>query len=469
MPYDKIVLISLDTLRADGIGFTKDKLYQNEYKLNVALGKTKLDELCARSCFFSNAISAAPYTSASHAAYFSGKWPKNNGLFDQFNSKMLVENVFRKFKKQRYKTIFKTDFPFILGKYLNLIGGVDEYFIENDLAPLESLQREEKTLVFFHFGQIHYPYGFHSLLYAGDDYKNKVVTLEKKYGIESVKIDLEDMAIETFHDEEDLRYLYRYKKIISHLYKNKDDDDLFNLYLEGINYFHENKFNRFLEQLLTQLGGQNYLIVIFADHGEAWNDETYGHHNSLDEGVLRVPMAFFAKDIEPQYVRNRIRTIDLLPTLLEMNGFDDRDYDGKSLVGCIYDNKIEEDRDAFAAVWVNQSSDVLANIKELEKNNDIKTKNGISLKYSAAYYRKSYKYIENYKHFFGRSEKIEDFNLKRLYAIDNLTNMVQIQDEQLEKELSELIVYYNNILETDNVVGKSEQLKKYFRMQGYNV
>ena len=45
MPYDKIVLISLDTLRADGIGFTKDKLYQNEYKLNVALGKTKLDEL----------------------------------------------------------------------------------------------------------------------------------------------------------------------------------------------------------------------------------------------------------------------------------------------------------------------------------------------------------------------------------------------------------------------------------------
>lgn len=469
MAYKKIILISLDTLRADGINFNQDKLYTKEYQVRVDLKKTKLDELCKKSCFFGNAISVAPYTSASHAAYFSGLWPKNNGLFDQFNSKLTAENIFQKFKKMGYQTIFKTDFPFVLGKYLNITQGVDHYFIEEEKKALKLLKEDGKILSFFHFGQIHYPYGFHSLSFAGNDYKDKVRELEKKYHIKTKKINLEDMAVETFRNKEDLDYLYRYKKIISHLYKNKLDDDLFNLYLEGINYFHENKFDHFLEQLLATLKGESYLIVIFADHGEAWNDETYGHHNSLDEGVIRVPMIFYADDIKAQYLKNRIRTIDLLPTLLELNDKFDDNLDGRSLVKMIYDHKIESDREAFSAVWVNESKDVVKNMKELKNKDKIQTKDSFAVKYSAAYYQKNYKYIENYKIFLDRSEKIGDLNRQILYKFDDLKKISVANNKNLSSDSAKKIDALNRIKKNNDYTNKGEQLRKYFNMQGYNI
>ena len=108
MEYKKIIWISLDTLRADCINFNKNKLYTNEYKVKNSIDNSKLDELCAKGCFFANAISVAPYTSASHAAYFTGLWPKNNGLYDQFNSKLNAKTVFELAKRAGYTTIFKT-------------------------------------------------------------------------------------------------------------------------------------------------------------------------------------------------------------------------------------------------------------------------------------------------------------------------------------------------------------------------
>ncbi len=39
MSYDKIILISLDTLRSDCIGFNQDKLYPKEYNIKVDLEK----------------------------------------------------------------------------------------------------------------------------------------------------------------------------------------------------------------------------------------------------------------------------------------------------------------------------------------------------------------------------------------------------------------------------------------------
>ena len=74
---------------------------------------------------------------------------------------------------------------------------------------------------FIHFGQIHYPYGFHNLKFGGEDYIKKIEFLEKKYDIKPEEINLEDMAIETFRTKEDLSLLYRYKKIIARLKRQR--------------------------------------------------------------------------------------------------------------------------------------------------------------------------------------------------------------------------------------------------------
>jgi len=467
--YNKIILISLDTLRSDCIPYNPVKLYPNEYQIDTNLNDSALNRLVQESCFFNNTVSVAPYTSASHAAYFTGSWPKNNGLYDQFNSRLRVSNLFEMAGANGYKTVFKTDFPFVLGKYLNLISGVDRYFVETESEPLDLVRNTDKVLAFFHFGQIHYPYGFHSLKFAPVDYPNKLKELEDRYSIKTENINLEDMAVETFRNKEDLECLYRYKKIISYLYRNKLDNDLFNLYLEGINYFHQHKFNSFLEQLLKIVKNENYLLVIFSDHGEAWNEDTYGHHNSIDEGVIRVPMIFNANDIDKQLYTNRVRTIDLFPTLQGfISGKDIYKNDGSSLSDIIFNKKEEKDRDAFSAVWVNEAKDVLENVKSIESKDSMTFRRRISVKYSAAYYKDNHKYIENYRRFVNRSEHIEESFGNKLYQIKQLTNFNLTQDVQLKEQLSKMIFQLNDIKEEDANI-PDETLRKYFRLQGYNI
>jgi hypothetical protein len=469
--YKKIILISLDTLRADCINFNPVNFYKKEYQdIQVSLKDSYLDSVCKKACFFNNAISVAPYTSASHAAYFTGLWPKNNGLYDQFNSKLKAKNIFQYFKSAGYHTIFKTDFPFVLGKYLNLIRGVDEYYIEDEKKALKALKKPGKSLSFFHFGQIHYPYGFHSLKLAKHDYQKKVAQLEKKYHLKTESMNLEDMAVETFRTREDLKYLYRYKKIISFLYGNRLDDDLFNLYLEGINYFHKNKFNDFLKNLLIQIEGEDHLVVIFSDHGEAWNDGCYGHHNSLDESVIRVPLILLANNIKPRLYQNRIRTVDLTPTLMDFAGIKpDRKLDGDSLSDIIINNKQENNRSAFSAVWVNESKDVLKNVKDLEAEDKFKNDRKISVKYAACYYQDNYKYIENYKIFANRSSEIVDNKKIELYLLKEADRLKLIKDSELSKFLSVKLNRLNRINKKGGISSINQNLRKYFKLQGYHI
>ncbi len=464
-PYEKIILISLDTLRADCIPSNPNKLYKNKYQLDIEIEDSILNQISKSGFFFNNAVSVAPYTSASHAAYFTGKWPKNNGLYDQFNSKLRndVKTIFKLLNENGYETIFKTDFPFILGKYLNLIKGVDKYFIEDDNAALSSIKKNKKQLVFFHFGQIHYPYGFHNLKYGGEDYVKKLNQLEKKYKIKTNEISLEDMAIESFRSDKDIEMLFRYKKIISHLYKNRRDSELFNLYIEGINYFNKKKLNGFLSKLIDLLNKENYLIVIFADHGEAWNDSAYGHHNSLDEDVLRVPIIFYSKDIKPKTYGNRIRTIDLAPTIADILGIK-ADYDGKSLKDIIYSDIVEEDREAFSAIWVNESNAVIKQIKSLLKKDKISFNKSKSIKYGASVYKNNFRYVEYYKKFANRSEELINHNSEALYKNGEL---VRKKDSKVLKGLKARISTLNNINTQSNI--SPEEIKSYLRLQGYKV
>jgi arylsulfatase A-like enzyme len=458
----------LDTLRADCIQSNPHKLYPRDYDVKVELQHSKLDELCSTGCFFPNTISVAPYTSASHAAYFTGKWPKNNGLFDQFNSKLDSKNIFEIAREKGFRTVFKTDFPFVLGKYLNMTNGVDKYIIENNEEALEEIAKNDKVFAFVHFGQIHYPYGFHNVGFGKDDYREKVSSLLKKYGISVEDVNLTDMAIETFRTKEDLDLLYKYKKIIAELYTKKLDSDLFNLYLEGINYFHQKLFNGFIEGIMDSVKDDNYLIIISSDHGEAWNDGCYGHHNSLDEGVIRVPLLFLSQDIKPRVFQNRVRTIDVVPTLDEMLFQSAEIFDGQSLNQIISQGITEEDRDAFAAVWVNESHDVLKKIKTLLATDEIQTSEGISVKYAVTSYRGQYKYSLHYKEFVNRTSNIEDSQTEGLWLIRNLTDFEQVFDEKIMAQMRSFAEKLNSVKQGSGLK-KNDEMREYFRLMGYKI
>ena len=228
---EHIILISLDTLRADCINASPTAYdYLKKYSVVRRLHTAELDAVLKKSLYFSNCISAAPYTSASHAAYFSGYWPRNNGVYEYFNRRLSKPTIFQYARRAGYSTIFQTDFPVILGSYLGLTKSVQHYYIENERAAFETLMRHKKgkTLSFFHFGGIHYPYGFHNLKFGGKRYQNTVAQLERQYGISSTGA-LDDILDESFRSRKDKQLLFRYKRIIEHLYSQKEFDQVYEL------------------------------------------------------------------------------------------------------------------------------------------------------------------------------------------------------------------------------------------------
>ncbi len=83
----------------------------------------------------------------------------------------------------------------------------------------------------------------------------------------------------------------------------------------------------------------NTLIILTADHGEAFWEHGKGFHaGSTYEEVIRVPliMAYPRLFSGPARIDRQVRHIDILPTILEIAGVTDGEYrEGASLVGLI--------------------------------------------------------------------------------------------------------------------------------------
>lgn len=354
--YDHIVFISIDTLRADGIGYNPLQLWPYEYNISRKLQTPALDNLASAGAFFANTVTAAPYTSASHGSVLTGLWPANHGVSDFFGHALAASTIFTEAARHGYRTLLKTDFPVMIGSYLKLNRDVETYIIEDDTAFVEAVAATERSCSLLHFGSVHLPYGFHNVKFGGSDYVKTVEDLEK----ETRHIDnlaRADVMSETYRTAEDLELLLRYKRVITALYASGQYRRLFELYLDGIEYFCRTRFEPVLDRLLRALAGKRVLFILFGDHGEAYTPDTYGHFNAVDEGVLRVPLLFWGTEIPAGLFRSRVRTIDILPTLYDLLGWPKAGaaFDGASLVDSIRAGVEPEVRSANVQVYVAQA------------------------------------------------------------------------------------------------------------------
>jgi choline-sulfatase len=351
--YDHIILISIDTLRADGIAGNPLRLWPQEYDLSYNLRTPVLDELAGQGAFFANTITAAPYTSASHASLLTGLWPSHHGAWEFFGNPLSAPTLFTEARRRGYRTILKTDFPVMLGAHLGFSKDVDQYMVEDDDAFLSAVSEAPRSCSLLHFGSVHIPYGFHNTRFGGTDYVDKVEALETEIGQVS-RTAPADVLSETYRTTEDLELLLRYKQVVVTLYAERQYDRLFQLYLEGIERFCETRLGPVLERLREATARKRTLLVLFGDHGEAYNDQTYGHFNSVDEGVLRVPLLFWGDDVGPGLFTSRVRTIDLIPTLYDLLDWKGlaADLDGLSLLEAIRSGQLTEPRRAHSQAFV---------------------------------------------------------------------------------------------------------------------
>lgn len=349
--YQHIILISLDSLRNDCVTAVSSD-FPNRFYGDKRFKTTILDYLIARGTYLSNCISAAPYTSAAHAAYFTGCWPRHNGVYEFFNRRIDRPIIFELARKKNIYTIFQTDFPVILGDSLGFTRGVDKYFIESEAAAFSELSKKQNrnTVSFFHFGGIHYPYGFHKLKFAKVDFPKKVRELECKFHIELVSNHV-DILDESYRNGRDKNFLLRYKTIVDTLWNRQEYDEIHRLYVGGIDYFLKHRFNRFIKRVIDFVDSTNSLLIIFADHGENWASDSRGHSNAINDAVLRVPVIFYGKGVAKNIVvSNLIRTIDILPTICQHSKIPSTNFDGIPINLIDPKNSIDS-REAFAQVW----------------------------------------------------------------------------------------------------------------------
>jgi arylsulfatase A-like enzyme len=110
----------------------------------------------------------------------------------------------------------------------------------------------------------------------------------------------------------------------------------------------------FLEELESLGLRDNTVFAFLSDHGESWGerfrakDDVKGvyhmHGATLYDEIVEVPLILSAPGrLDATVVEHQVRTIDLLPTLLDLAGLPARDTDGESLLS------VDADRDAIVA------------------------------------------------------------------------------------------------------------------------
>lgn len=460
--YDKIILISLDTLRNDALGLCPIKKYKKVYTSVRNISTKVLDNLISKWVYFQNCYTAAPYTSASHWAIFSWKRPIENWLFEFYNKPIQKKIIFEYFKEKGYETIGNIDFPFVIWEYLKLNKGIDNYFIEDEFQALEKMKESKKSLSFFHFGWIHYPYGFHKFKFWWKDYLDKIEKLEKEYNVQWEE--LTDTIVETHYDKQEMELLMRYKTIISTLYKQKKYETLFDLYLEWIEYFLKNRFEPFLNELFKQIKWQKYLIVLFSDHGEEWSNGDYWHYNSISDGVLNVPLAFISSELTSKSISSRVRTIDILPTILELCGFDiDYDINGESLAMSILSDEIYNDKCVYAQSRTAIEYNKLKTIRKMMIDKKVENTDIKHVLEKECIIDWSYKLERIYK-------ENGDLNAKKLYTYDNWIPVLY-ENKGIERKLERLLEEYNKkkIVRDDTASDPEEWMKYLFKNLGYEI
>ena len=252
-------------------------------RLDYALKSSYFNKLKSRAVFFSQSITYAPHTIAAMHAVFSGCYGNRTGTNSYWST--------YKFRKLKFKTIteylhengYHTECD-IINELILPKQGFDEFQIHDELKDdlllrhsklvrkMVDVSKEKNFFLYLHYSKIHTtirdqvlkPYTNYS-----KDYFEKKEENQKRYN-------------RLFNDAE--------------------------IYLDNI------------LQEITNFGfDKNSLILVMSDHGvstgEKFGERAYGAF--CYDYTLRTFTYFMSSDFSPRHLNQQVRTIDLMPTILD--------------------------------------------------------------------------------------------------------------------------------------------------------
>ena len=297
-PFDcpgcNVILISVDTLRADHLGF-------HGYHRNTS---PALDAMAEQSVVFENAIAQSSWTTPSHASMFTGLDPSAHGLIYYKNPGRLARKlptIAELLARAGYRTGGFHGGGYVspkfgLGRGFETYKSSSRFFDESIPAALEWIGKDSPKpfFAFVHGYDTHRPY-IHSE-------RNSWVDPVPGYDIKEFCTTPESRRI----DSRTIDYVVaQYDAGISHV------DAL----LGG-----------FLEELERLDLVDKTLIIVTSDHGDEFFEHgNCDHMHSVFEELVHVPLLLRFPSGIPARVKTRVAaSSSLLPTILSITGARDR-------------------------------------------------------------------------------------------------------------------------------------------------
>lgn len=308
----RIILVSIDTLRYDCVGYQPEKKELKNNGVLDLLDTPNLDEIAKKSLCFMQAISTSTYTTSAHASILTGLNPPKHGVRAFYDTKLSdkVLSMAEIFKKSGYITVFATDI-IELFEPLDLTRGFSHIFMKQDKELYNFLEenKEENVFLFVHFFDVHEPYLLSDYeIYDGynTDFYEMIKFLSKKNNV------ILDNTI---------KKPYELWKVLRSKIGNNIDSFL-PFYVKGVTKFDKGRFKEFMSQLKRLRFINDSLLMIFSDHGEGRciedDQNIFSHAGFPFENVIRVPLMVFSDEIKPGVVDTQVSLIDLFPTALEI-------------------------------------------------------------------------------------------------------------------------------------------------------
>ncbi|MDP7039426.1 MAG: sulfatase [Myxococcota bacterium] len=293
-----IVVLTVDTLRADMLGFSGGP------------AKTpNIDALAAQSWVFANCISSSMLTSPSHASIFTSLYPRDHGVYDNAsgihdNITTIAEHV----KRFDYATGALINFPHLNPEISNLGQGFDKIIparpeerraeLTTSLALniFDRLPSEKSKFLWLHYVDPHAPYDAPHHNHDGHDAQTPITkAIDNAPGFQK-------------HNQ-------WFKKAFS---KYKTTEELVERYIAEIEYF-----DLGLGQLISGLKKRGVyddtILVLTSDHGENLGEHNlYFHHGGLYRSTTHVPLIMKAPGQSGSKDFSLTQNIDIAPTILDL-------------------------------------------------------------------------------------------------------------------------------------------------------
>jgi arylsulfatase A-like enzyme len=294
-----IILISLDTLRADRL---IEYGYSQPTDPNIAA-------LSSAGVVFTQAISQAPSTPPAHAALFTGLYPARTGLFvtrdvgsaaavADFTLRPSIPTLAERLRSAGYYTAAFTGGGFV-SRNFGFARGFDRFAEETSTIPGELMRTgaealnwverngDKRFFLFLHTYEVHVgPFGYQH---------------------------------EAFWHRADTRPFYE-------RYNGHGDGPVNNARYDSSIQFSDAVLGQFFRLLAARGTLGRTLIVITSDHGETMDERAaqagyvYNHGFSLYDELIRVPLIFHWPSGLPasRRVDQQVELVDVMPTLLDL-------------------------------------------------------------------------------------------------------------------------------------------------------